>query len=384
MANKKINVLFIAKNIPVPRRKSNRIIFDIANNISKFATVSFLFPKEIVPFWLRKNKRFAYLYKLINWTFEGYKITPIRYLKLPFKRMQYWTLFSLPISVKKYLRDNKKLDLVHAHYLLPDGFIAYKVYKKYETPYVLTFRSQDKQYLELISQKNRDYKKARRIITNAKKVLTPNMGYKKFVEDRFNVKCQIVPHGINSSIFETTLNQKPNDSIIITTVGDAIPTKNIEWVIKAFQAYKGKQKVKLNIIGDGPLLNNLKEITGNDERIIFWGRIPHEEVLTQMRTSDIFALPSSKETFGMVYLEAAATQNAIIGYKDEGVWGVFEQNEEMLFCDSFSVFKDQLFKLIDDKQLSQKLQRNAYTKAKTMEWSKIKEIYEDIYTLALN
>ena len=176
-------------------------------------------------------------------------------------------------------------------------FIAYKIYKKYGTPYVLTFRSQDKQYLELISHKNRDYKKARKIVTNAKKVLTPNMGYKEFVKKRFDVQCQIVPHGIDSSIFEAQLSLKPNDSITITIVGDATPTKNIDWVIRAFLAYENKQKIKLNIIGDDPLLDNLKDIAGNDERIIFWGRIPRVEVLAKMRTSDIFTLPSSKRGF---------------------------------------------------------------------------------------
>ena len=86
----------------------------------------------------------------------------------------------------------------------------------------------------------------------------------------------------------------------------------------------------------------------------------------------------------MVYLEAAATQNAIIGYKDEGVWGVFEQNKEMLFCDSYPTFKAQLFSLLNGKLITRRLQIKAFNKAQEMEWSKIKEIYNDIYTLALN
>jgi len=62
--------------------------------------------------------------------------------------------------------------------------------------------------------------------------------------------------------------------------------------------------------------------------------------------SDIFALPSYKETFGLVYLEAAAARNAIIGFKGEGVWGLFEVDKEMLFCGDFEEFQEQLKLLI--------------------------------------
>ena len=383
MLDKKNRVLFIAKNIPVQGRKSNRIIFDIARNLSSFCDIQFLFPKEIVPFWLKNNRRFAYLYNLKSWIFEGYKIIPITYIKLPFKHLQYWTLFKLPKTVKKYLKDNNRFDLVHAHYLFPDGFIAYKINKKYKIPYVLTFRNQDKQYLEIISTKNPDYKKAKKVFINAKAVLTPNLGYKKFIDEMFDVKCRIVPHGIESTVFNSSPLLKQEDSTIITTVGDTVPTKNIDWVIKAVMAYKGIQKIKLNIIGDVALVKSLKNIANDDERITFLGRIPREKVLEQMRKSDIFALPSSKETFGLVYLEAAATNNAIIGFKGEGVWGVFEQNEEILFCSNYDEFKFQLFELIKNDKARTKLQQNVFIKAKTMQWEEIIRIYEGIYNSAI-
>lgn len=381
MKNKeKYRVLFIAKNIPVQKKESNRIIFDIALNITNFCDIQFLFPKEIVPFWLKNNNKFGYLYKLKSWIFEGFEINPIPYIKLPFKKMQFWAMFNLPKKVIKYLKQNQDFDLVHAHYLLPDGYIAYKIYKNYGIPYVLTFRNQDKQYLELISLKNPDYNKAKKIITSAKCVLTPNLGYKSFVEDRFNVKCQLVPHGIHSSLIENKVYEKLNDGVIITTVGEAILSKNIEWVIQAFLGYNGTQNIKLDIIGDGPILTKLKNIAGDEKRITFLGRIPHKEVIEKMQKSDIFALPSCKETFGMVYLEAASTYNAIIAFKGEGVWGIFKENEEALFCDDYTTFKKHFFCLINNNYLIKNLQKNAYSKVLKLQWSKIKDIYSGIYT----
>ena len=379
-----MKVLYIAKNIPTPQKKSNRIIFDIAHRLSEFCEIDFLFPKERVPFWLKNSAKFSYLKGLKNWNFEGFRINTAPYVKLPFKHMQYWSLFYLPRTIRKYFKKYGFPDLIHAHYLFPDGFIALKICQKFNIPFVLTFRSQDKQYLELISTGNPDYKKALRIIKTARQVLVSNGGYKKFVESGFEVKCKLIPHGIDSSIFELNHTSQKDNLILITTVAEAIPRKNIDWIINAVLQYHGKAKIRLNIIGDGSELKHLKKLAGNKQEISFWGKIPHEKVLQILRESDIFALPSFNETFGLVYLEAAATQNAMIGYKGEGVWGVFEEEKEMLFCEDFEQFQSQLITLTEDKSLRDKLANNAFEKAKLMSWENVQNKYHTIYLNSLN
>ena len=379
----KPSVLYIAKNIPTPKRKSNRIIFDIAHNLSSTFNIDFFFPKEIVPFWLKNNSRFSYLYGLKEWEFEGFKIQSIPYIKLPFKYMQYWLLYFLPKSVKKYFQEKKQPDLVHAHYLFPDGLIAYKAHCKYNIPYILTFRNQDKQYLELISPQNPDYKKSKKILLNAKQVLVPNGGYKNFVESTFGINCVIMPHGIEDKVFckEKKSNSK---EIIILSVADGLSTKNVDWVIKAFKAFDGDSKIKLRLIGDVCTRKDIIELSIDDKRIELLGKVPRENVLQHMQESDIFALPSSKETFGLVYLEAAATHNAIIGFKEEGVWGVFEEEKELLFSRNFEQFEHQLHQLIKNHDLRNSLTQNAFKKAKAMEWKQVKKLYEEIYLSSIN
>ncbi len=378
--NKKIKLLFIAKNIPVPKRKSNRIVFDIAKNISEYCDVNFLFPKEIVPFWLRNNKRFSYLYNLKQWDFEDFSIMPIPYIKLPYQKLQYWTLFQLPYKAKRYLIKNKNFDIIHAHYLFPDGLFAYKIFEKYKTPYVLTFRSQDRKYLRLISSNNPDFKKAYKIIANASKVLVTNGAFKSFVDSTFQINSVIIPHGIEKEVFLAEPKTKAQtNEVLITTVAHAIPRKNMDWVIRAFQLYEGPTQIKLKIVGDGPMLDELKNMAGNDERIAFLGRIERQEVLELLGDSHIFALPSINETFGLVYQEAAATHNAIIGHKEEGIWGVFEEDKEALFAGCFNSFKNLLFEVIDDKSRRESLSKNAFAKVRCSEWNNIIQAYHKIY-----
>lgn len=379
----KLKILYIAKNIPTPKKKTNRIIFDIAQNVSDFCDIDFLFPKEIVPFWLRNNPRFSYLYKLKKWTFEGFKIQSIPYIKLPFKYMQYWPLYFLPKTVKRYFHKNGQPDLVHAHYLFPDGQIAFRIREKYGIPYVLTFRNQDKQYLELISTENPDYKKAQKILSSAKQVLVPNGGYKNFVESAFGIKCLIIPHGIEADVFKKEQKSALIDEITILSVADGLTTKNVDWVIKAFINYTGENKIKLRLIGDVCARKDIIELSTDDKRIEMLGKVPRENVLQHMKESDIFALPSSKETFGLVYLEAAATRNAIIGFKGEGVWGVFEEEKEMLFCSNYQQFKLDIHQIIDNEDLRTDLKESAFKKAQTLKWENVKTKYEQLYLNSL-
>lgn len=379
----KLNILYIAKNIPTPQKKTNRIVFDIAHHLSGDFNIDFLFPKEIVPFWLKNNPRFAYLYKLKKWTFEGFEILSIPYIKLPFQLMQYWPLCCLPRKLKLYVKKNGNPDLVHAHYLFPDGYMAYLLFKKYGIPYVLTFRNQDKQYLELLSPNNMDYKKAKRIINSASQVLVPNGGYQEFVESTFNVVCTIIPHGIEKEVFQQEDIANIKEFLSILSVADGLKTKNVDWVIRAFRSYRGNQLIKLFLAGDVCKREDIIELSQEDDRILLLGKIPRENVLKRMKEGDIFALPSCKETFGLVYLEAAATRNAIIGYKNEGVWGVFEDNKEMLFCSGFEQFETQLHRLIDDDKQREMLVQNSYEKATSMTWKNVQNRYKEVYQNAL-
>ena len=111
------------------------------------------------------------------------------------------------------------------------------------------------------------------------------------------------------------------DKIKVLTCANFKKRKNIDKVI---EACKGLESFELTVIGSGKERNKLEKI---DKNVTFTGRLSQEEVLSKMRESDIFILPSVNETFGMVYLEAMSQGCITICTKGDGIDGIIKDGE---------------------------------------------------------
>jgi len=380
----KYKILFIAKNIPVPGIRPSKVIMSIAHEISTFCNVSFLYPNEFIPFGFQYLKKYKPFYNLKSWNCEGYDIAITQYPRIPYRKMAFWIWNKISNNNIAYYNKAGPFDLIHAHYLLPDGYLAYLYSRKFSLPYVITIRNADILFLKGLSKKNPDFKKASLVINKAQQILVLNLAYKIFIDDLFGISSLIIPHGIEKNAYFNDSPHAQSNKIIITTVSEAIKRKNIDWIINGFMNYSGNKSIELNIIGTGPLIDQLKKLSKNDNRVIFHGKTDRFNVLKILKYSDIFALPSFSETFGLVYLEAAATKNAIIGLKNEGVWGIFDNETEMLFCNNESHFQELFHKLINNHNLVSTLKTNAFKKALLLDWDNIVIKYKDVYNKAID
>jgi glycosyltransferase involved in cell wall biosynthesis len=78
---------------------------------------------------------------------------------------------------------------------------------------------------------------------------------------------------------------------------------------------------RLRIIGTGPLQGVLRIqacAEGIDDQVEFLGTMSNSEVFARMAESDVFALPSWRESFGVAYLEAMASGLLAIGVQGQG------------------------------------------------------------------
>jgi glycosyltransferase involved in cell wall biosynthesis len=103
-------------------------------------------------------------------------------------------------------------------------------------------------------------------------------------------------------------NPKRKRSNIFTFifVGRFIPLKQIEYIIKSFkQLFLENQQVNLRLIGDGPLLNQLKN-KYSDKNIVFTGALYGNDLLEEYKNAHALILASNKEQWGLVINEALA------------------------------------------------------------------------------
>jgi glycosyltransferase involved in cell wall biosynthesis len=126
-------------------------------------------------------------------------------------------------------------------------------------------------------------------------------------------RIQVVPNGIDAAElrYDPALRAAararlgiPVTARVVGTVGRLVPTKQVDQLVRAMT---GVPDAMLLVVGDGPERGALEQLVGElglDGRVVFAGATPYpREMLSAM---DVFATPSTQETFGMAVLEALA------------------------------------------------------------------------------
>ena len=136
-------------------------------------------------------------------------------------------------------------------------------------------------------------------------VVTPSQHLKNFILNLgFKNKIEIINNGV--LIPEENTNIFTNDQINITIVSRLVSHKNIEKIIKAISDLNSPL-INLNIIGDGPELNQLQKISlesNNKDNIIFHGKLDRDEIDHIFLNSDIYVQASNYEGLPHSLLEA--------------------------------------------------------------------------------
>lgn len=115
----------------------------------------------------------------------------------------------------------------------------------------------------------------------------------------------------------------PKARLSFIQVGHLQEQKRFHVTIRAFAAIKKQHpEGTLTIIGQGPerpALESLCRELGVEGSVRFLGQVPNDTVLAEMAKHRFFVMPSVREGFGIVYLEAMANGCITIGTEGEGI-----------------------------------------------------------------
>lgn len=114
-------------------------------------------------------------------------------------------------------------------------------------------------------------------------------------------------------------------------VGHLIHQKHVDTTIQAFARLKETHPdAHLTIVGEGAERTSLEDLVrklGVTDSVRFTGQISNEEVLSKMAQAQFFCMPSVREGFGIVYLEAMASGCITIGTEGEGIADLIENGK---------------------------------------------------------
>ncbi len=125
----------------------------------------------------------------------------------------------------------------------------------------------------------------------------------------------------------------------------------------------------LIVVGGGPEEQEIRDAFSkiNKHHIHWTGLIDHSQVLSWMRSSDVFIWPGWKEPIGMVYLEAQLQELPIIAYHSMGVPLVVEHNQTGLLATDGDIIalRDNVKCLLIDAKFRRDMGINGRKKALT-------------------
>ncbi len=200
--------------------------------------------------------------------------------------------------------------------------------EKYNVPLIVTAHGYDIYDLPF---RDKEWKeKIEYVLNEADYIITVSESNLKCI-NQLNIKTpvKVIPNGFNAKLFyprdsknsRNTLNL-PLDKKIILTVGNLVEIKGHKYLVEAIsEVVKHRKDILCIIIGSGELKNELqKQIKkiGLENYIILAGGRPHNEIPIWMNACDVFVLPSLRESFGVVQIEAMACGKPVVATKNGG------------------------------------------------------------------
>ncbi|MGL5640670.1 MAG: glycosyltransferase, partial [Paraclostridium sp.] len=232
-------------------------------------------------------------------------------------------LFSLKLKyiINKVIKKEGKPDIVHAHSCIWAGYSAVKIFKSLGIPVVITEHSTAFPKNEIKGYKERC---VRTCINEASGIITVSNGLKESLGkyNDNNKEIKVIPNMFNEELFNSEHIKRTESKFRFVSVCYLSHKKGIDILLESFcKSFKGNNSVELLIGGQGEKYNDLVNLSidlGIEKQVRFLGDLKRDDVANLIANSDVFALPSRFETFGVVFIEALALGKPIIASKCGG------------------------------------------------------------------
>ena len=281
-----------------------------------------------------------------------------------------------------------KPDVIHGHFAVPAGALAWMLSRLTGIPYVLTVHLGD--IPGGVPEKTDVwfrwiYPFTPRIWKDAKEIVAVSEFTRQLALKTYREKIRVIPNGADLSALmpsQISLNDPPR----IVFAGRFMEQKNPLQFVQTLHELK-ELKWQAMMIGDGPLMRDVKcaiEDHGLQDRFHLTGWLDPEDVLNWFEKSDVLFMPSRSEGLPVVGVQALAKGLAIVASRVGGFVDLVdnERNGYLIQQDESANFSTSLSGLLSDSNRLLSFRNASLAKARSFGLEQIVKEYEHIFASA--
>ena len=241
-------------------------------------------------------------------------------------------------------------DILHMHQEFGVGLFAAKAAARLGKPFVYTLHTMYDEYIFYIAPKifaptvrRLSHRYARYLADKADALTSPSAKAEDFFKRcKVQKQVQLIPNSIQLEEFapenfseeelkevRKNLGIKEDETAAIF-VGRMGKEKSVDVLLKYWAEFfkSPEDKIKLVCVGDGPLLDELKEKAkelGIDNKVVFTGKVDHDDVAIIFAACNIFVTASLTEMMSVSMLEGLAAGLPVVQKYDPLNVGQFKE-----------------------------------------------------------
>jgi N-acetyl-alpha-D-glucosaminyl L-malate synthase BshA len=240
--------------------------------------------------------------------------------------------------------ENYRLDLMHVHYAIPfaaSAYLARQMLLPRHLGVVTTLHGTD---ITVVGAEPAYFSVTQFGMDSSDRVTAVSRFLKERAEATFGIRrpIEVIYNFVNPDVFAPRRGGRmrlagPGTKVMMHA-SNFRPVKNIPVIIQTFAEVRKKLQVKLVMVGDGPekpAAEQLARELGVHKDVLFLGNQDCMEELLPL--ADVFLLPSSSESFGLVALEAMSAEVPVVASNAGGLPEVVEHGFTGFLHDSTNV-----------------------------------------------
>jgi N-acetyl-alpha-D-glucosaminyl L-malate synthase BshA len=269
--------------------------------------------------------------------------------------------------------ENYGLDVLHVHYAMPfaaSAYLARQLLLPRQLGVVTTLHGTD---ITVVGIEPAYFRITQFSIQSSDRITAVSRFLRDRAEESFGITrpIDVIYNFVDTKVFaprrRTGLRLVPPQSRVLMHASNFRPVKNIPTVIQVFAEVRKKLASKLVMIGDGPekpAAEQLCRELGVERDVLFLGNQDCMEELLPL--ADVFLLPSSSESFGLVALEAMSAEVPVVASNAGGLPEVVEHGVTGYLHDPAHVggLVASSLKLLTNEPLRRSMGRRGRTRAR--------------------